>query len=98
MIEDALVEEHQGIHGLVLCGRCDVSVHRQVGQERFNPGFGGEEIIARLHPVETDETHDPVHIGTLGVNGVMMESKHIADFIKELGLLTAGGVSNIRSP
>ncbi len=33
VVEDALVEERQGIHGLVLGGGSDVSMHRQVGQE-----------------------------------------------------------------
>jgi hypothetical protein len=33
VVENALVEEPQGIHGLVLCRGRDVSMHRQVGQE-----------------------------------------------------------------
>jgi hypothetical protein len=33
VVEDALVEAHQGMHGLVLGGGSQVSVHGQVGQE-----------------------------------------------------------------
>jgi hypothetical protein len=33
MVEDALVEEDQGIHGLVLGGGSDVSVYGEVRQE-----------------------------------------------------------------
>src|SRR3972149_5308458 len=43
MVEDALVKEDQGIHRLVLGGGSDVCVYGEVGQERFDLGFGGEE-------------------------------------------------------
>jgi hypothetical protein len=33
--------------------------------------------------VETDEPYDPIHIGSLGVNGVVVETEHLADFIAE---------------
>jgi len=46
VVEEALGEEHQGMHGVVLGGGSDVSMHRQVGQECFDFRFGGEEIIA----------------------------------------------------
>jgi len=55
MVEDALVEEHQGVHRLVLGRGGDVSVHGQVGQERLDFRFGGEEVLTRPHAVETDE-------------------------------------------
>jgi hypothetical protein len=86
MVENALVEEHQGIRRLVLgCGR-DVSVHGQVGQERFDLWFGGEEHCARAHAVKTDEPCDPIYIGSLGVNGVVVETEHRSDIIGEFGL------------
>jgi hypothetical protein len=89
MAEDALVEEHQGIHGLVLGGGSDVSMHREVGQERLDFGFSGEEAFARPHGVETDEAYDPLHIGSFGVNGVVVQTEHLSHFIEEFWWLTA---------
>ena len=54
-----------------------LSMHGQVGQERFDLGFGGEEVFARPHAVETDESYDPLHIGALGVNGVVVQTEHL---------------------
>ena len=87
MIEDALVEEHQGIHGLVLGRGRDVSVHGQVGQERLDLGFGGEEVFARPHAVEPDEPYDPLHRGALGVDGVVVQTEHLSHVIEAFGLL-----------
>lgn len=64
----------------------DVAMHRQVGQERLDFGFGGEEGCTRVHAVETDESYDPLPIGSLGVNGVVVETEHLADFIEEFRL------------
>ena len=86
VVEDVLVEEHQGIHGLVLGGGSDISMHRQVGQERLDLGFGGEEIFARLHTVETEESYDPLHKGSLSVHGVVVQTEYPSHFIEEFGL------------
>jgi len=43
--------------------------------------------------VETDESDDPFHIRALGVNGVVVETEHLADIIEEFGLLTARRVA-----
>jgi hypothetical protein len=86
VVEDVLGEEHQGMHGLVLGGGSDVSMHRQVCQERFDLRFGGEEVLARPHAMETDESYDdPFYIGSLGVHGVVVQTEHCADFIDECG-------------
>jgi len=53
MVEDALVKEDQSIHRLVLGGGSDVCVYGEVGQERFDLGFGGEEVLTGPHAVET---------------------------------------------
>jgi hypothetical protein len=66
MVEGALVKEDQGIHRLVLGGGSDVSVYGELGQERFDLGFGGEEVLTGPHAVETNKPHDPVHVGSLG--------------------------------
>jgi hypothetical protein len=69
LLEDARVEEHQGIHRQVLGSCSDVSMHRQIGEEGFNLGFGEEKVVMRLYAMETDEPFDPIHIGALGVHG-----------------------------
>ena len=66
VVEDARVEEHQGIHGLVLGGGSDISVHGKVHEERLDFGFRREEIVAGPHAVETDVAHDPIQVGSLG--------------------------------
>jgi hypothetical protein len=68
---------------LVLGGGRDVSMHRQVGQERLDLGFSGEEVLARPHAVETDEACDPLHRGALGVHGAVVQTEHRADFVVE---------------
>jgi len=98
MAQDALVEEDQGIHGLVLGGGRDVAMHRQVGEERFDLGFGGEEVLARPHAVEPDEPDDPLHIGSLGMNGVVVPTEHLSHVIEEFGWLIFRLVRHIRSP
>ena len=72
-------------------------MHSEVRQERFDLRFGGEEVCARPHTVEADEPDDPVHIGALGMNRVVMETKHFTDFIEEFWLLTsvASGISGL---
>jgi hypothetical protein len=95
-MEDALVEEHQGIHGLVLGGGSDVSIHCQVGEERLDLGFGGEEVYARPHAVETDESHNPFHIGSLSVDGVVVQPEHVPHFIEEFWWLTSCRVRHRR--
>ena len=74
------------------------SMHRQVGQECLDLRFGGEEIFARPHAVETDESDDPLHIGALGVNGVVVETEHLAHFIKEFRWLTSCCVRHTSVP
>ena len=47
-------------HGLVLGGGRDVSMHRQVSQERLDRGFGGEKVFARTYTVV--QTEHPSHV------------------------------------
>ena len=60
-------------------------MHRQVGQERLDLGFGGEEVLARPHAVETNESHDPLHRGSLSVHGVVVQTEHPSHVIEEFG-------------
>jgi hypothetical protein len=38
--------------------------------------------------VETNKPHDPVHVGSLGVNGVVVQTEYLSDLIEEFWLLT----------
>ncbi len=98
VVEDALVKEDQGIHRLVLGGGSDVCVYGEVGQERFDLGFGGDEVLTGPHAVETNKPHDPVHVGSLGVNGVVVQTEYLPDLIEEFWLLTFCRVRHIRLP
>jgi hypothetical protein len=96
MFENALVKEHQGIHSLVLGGRSDVCVHCEVSQERFDFGFGRKEVFTGPHIVETNKPNDPVQIGSLSVNGVVVQTEYLSDLIKEFWLLTFCRIRHIR--
>ena len=39
--------------------------------------------------METDEPYDPIHIGSLGVNGIVVETEHLSDLVEELRSLTS---------
>ena len=83
---------------LVLRGGCDVSMHREVGQERLDLGCGGAEVLARPQAVATDESYAPFHRGALGVNEVVVETEYLSHCIEELGLLPSRRVRPRRSP
>jgi hypothetical protein len=63
-------------------------VYGEVGQERFDLGFGGEEVFTGPHAVKTNKPHDPVHVGSLGMNGVVVQTEYLSDLIEEFWLLT----------
>jgi hypothetical protein len=48
--------------------------------------------------VETNEAYDPLHIGALGVDGVVMEAEYRPNFLEEFGWLTSGVGQHIRTP
>jgi hypothetical protein len=73
-------------------------MHSQIRQKRLNLRLGGKEACARSHVVKPDEPHDPVHIGPLGMNGIVMETEDVADFIEQFWLLTSCGVRPMRAP
>jgi len=97
VVEGALVEEHQGIHGLVLGGGRDIAVHGQVREERLDVRFRREEIIAGPHAVETDVAHDPLQVGSLGMNRVVVHAENLSDLLEKCWLLTSGRARHIVS-
>jgi hypothetical protein len=86
------------MHGLVLGGGSDVFMQGQVGQERFDHRFVGEEVLARPPAVETDESCNPRPRGALGVHGGVVQTEHFSDFIEEFWWLTSGHVRHTRFP
>jgi len=62
MVEHALVEEHQGTHGLVLRSGSDVAMHCQVGQECLDLGFSGQEVRTGPHKEESSRTQEATSI------------------------------------
>ncbi len=85
------------MHRLVLGRGSDVAVHGQVRQERFDLGFGGEKILARPHAVESNELYNPLHLGSLGMHGVVGETAHLVDVIEKCWLLTSRRARHIQS-
>jgi len=83
LVEDALVEKHQGIHGLILGGGGNFALQSEVGEERLDLGFGGEEVNAEPHVVEPGEASDPFPIGALRVDGVMLEPEDPPDLLDQ---------------
>lgn len=83
LLEDALVQKDQGIHGLVLGRRRHVALDGQMGEKRLDLGFGGEEVVTRPHGVEPDEADDPLDVGALRVERVVVQPEHLADVIQE---------------
>ena len=73
-------------------------MYGEVGQERFHLGFGGEEMLTGPHAVETNKPHDSVHVGSLGVNGVVVQTEYLSDLIEEFWRVCGGrhvwGVKN----
>ena len=46
------------------------------------PTPGGEEGLAGPHAVETNKPYDPVHVGSLGVNGKVVQTEYLSDLIE----------------
>ena len=69
----------------------------QIGEERFNLRFAGQEINARPHVMKMDESNDPLHIGSLAGDGVVLETEHLSNLIEKFWL-TFRCVRHIRSP
>ncbi len=55
----------------------------------LRPSVRRQEVRARSHPMEANEANDPVHVGPLGMNGIVVETEHVTDFIKQFWLLTS---------
>jgi hypothetical protein len=63
-------------------------------------------VLTGPHAMKTNKPHDPVHLGSLGLNGVVVKTEYLSDLIEESRLLThseatspafQGGVKKRRS-
>jgi hypothetical protein len=72
------------LKGLVLRRRCHTAVGGQVAQEQLHLGLGGLEVFPRAHLVELDVAPDPVAIGPLGADGVVLEPHDFPNLVEQL--------------
>ena len=71
---------------IAVAGETGMKQRQTPCQKRFDLGFGGKEVLAGAHAVETNEPHDPVHVGSFGVNGVVVQAEYLSDLIESLDL------------
>ena len=91
MVEDSLVEEHQGIHGLVLGRGGDLALHGEVREECLDLRFGGEEVGAGPHTVETGEASDPLHLGVFRAETIVLGADSHTHLLQKPGRLIPWG-------
>ena len=82
-LEDLLVEEGDGIEGLVLGRGGDVEGLGEVGEEGVD--FRGAHGEGVFFVVEEDEAFDPVGIGLDGTGAEVSEGGEGADLVEEFG-------------
>jgi hypothetical protein len=64
-------------------GDGNFALQSEVGVERLDLGFGGEEVRAGPHPVKPGEASDPFHMGALCVDGVMLHPEDPPDLLDQ---------------
>jgi hypothetical protein len=71
-----------------LRGWSDILVYGQMGKKSFNFRFRREQLFAGAHVVVVGKPDDPVDIGSLGVDGIVLNPEDPTDLFQELGRLT----------
>ena len=66
---------------MVLGGWSDISVHSEVGKGCLYFRLRRKEIATGPHAVETDIAHEPVDVGSLGVNRIMLNPENLSALI-----------------
>jgi hypothetical protein len=61
-----------------------------MGEVGFDFEFGREQILPAVRLVKMSKADDPVHIGALGVNGIVVKTEHLSDLLQQFGRLTFG--------
>jgi hypothetical protein len=68
--------------GLILSGRADLSLDREVSEEGFN--FWSIHFVGMTFVVEENKPPDPLNISFFGAVGVMLETNSISNLVEEL--------------
>lgn len=79
-----LVQEQDSAQCLILGGSGDVALHGQVGQELLDLRFA--HFLGVALAVKQDVALDPVHVGLLGADAVVLEADFCANLIEQRGL------------
>ena len=61
-----------------------------MGEVGFDFELGREQILPAAHLVKMSKADDPVYLGALGVNGIVVETGHLSDLLQQFGRLTFG--------
>src|SRR5919106_881496 len=79
MLEHFLVEKEQRAERLVLSGRSDIEIAREVSEKLCYLFF--RQIVRMTFPVKENETLDPVDISLLRANAVLFQPDGVAHLI-----------------
>ncbi len=79
-VEKLLIKEEKGAESLILGGRGDVAFNGEVGEE------GGDFFFAHVgrmpFSVEEDVSANPIHVGLLGADAVVLDAEAPADAVE----------------
>lgn len=91
-VQHLTIKEKQGGQRLVLHGGGDVALHRQVGEEGRH--FGAAELAGMAVAVVADEPFDPIQVGPLRADGIVLHPQRFARLVEERG----DGIKRPRRP
>jgi hypothetical protein len=80
-LQDLLIQEQQGVEGLVLRACGHVPLDRQMAEELLD--FGSAHVARVPFAVEEDEPDDPADVALLGAQGVVADAQDLADLIQK---------------
>lgn len=80
-----LVEEKKAAQGMVLSRSGDCTINGEMIEERCDLFF--IHLLRMAFVMEKNETPDPVHLGLLGANAVVLQAKVPADAVEQFGTL-----------
>ena len=78
------IAEEFMVHALILGGSGNPAVDRKVGQETLD--FGGSHLPGVALAVEEDEAANPLDVGILRADAVVLEPDAVSHLIQEAGL------------
>jgi hypothetical protein len=81
-VEDFLIEEEQSAQGLVLRGRCYMTVYGQVDQKRFD--FHSPHLGRMAFLMKQNKPLCPIDVGIFRPDGVMLRAQDVTYLIEQL--------------